>query len=120
MNLPYFSKSRFLPAVDIAILRAFRPDTLLTIDRGGARHPAEDTDTRRAGEDRRETQAERCLRLAYRLSATQSPRFIGVPNVVIAVKRPPKTIYGIALQGAKPRFYLSFTYNSCKIKKIRV
>jgi len=31
MNLPYFRKSRFFPAVDIAILRAFRPDMLLTL-----------------------------------------------------------------------------------------
>ena len=31
MNLPYFRKSRFFPAVDIAVLRAFKPDMLLTL-----------------------------------------------------------------------------------------
>ena len=30
MNLPYFQKSRFIPAVDIAVLQAFKPDMLLS------------------------------------------------------------------------------------------
>lgn len=31
MNLPYFRKSRFFPAVDVNIIKTFRPDLILTL-----------------------------------------------------------------------------------------
>jgi adenylate kinase len=110
MNLPYFRKSRFFPAVDIAILRAFRPDMLLTLieeahviwRRIQIREEREKTGARLRLKD------VFAWRTASILLGDTIAKAIGVPNVVIAVKHPPKTIYGIALQGAKPRFYLSF------------
>jgi hypothetical protein len=79
MNLPYFRKSRFFPAVDVAILRSFRPDMLLTLieeahviwRRIQIREERDKTGARLT---------ERCLRLAYRFSATQSPRLSASPT----------------------------------------
>jgi len=33
---------------------------------------------------------------------------LGIPNVVIAVKHPAKTIYGVSIGAKRPKFYLSF------------
>ena len=110
MNLPYFRKSRFFPAVDIAVLRAFKPDMLLTLieeahviwRRIQIREEREKTGARLRLKD------VFAWRTASILIGDTVARALGVPNVVVAVKHPVRTIYGIALQGAKPRFYLSF------------
>jgi len=110
MNLPYFRKSRFFPAVDIAVLRAFKPDMLLTLieeahviwRRIQIREEREKTGARLRLKD------VFAWRTASILIGDTVARALGVPNVVVAVKHPVRTIYGIALQGARPRFYLSF------------
>ena len=110
MNLPYFRKSRFFPAVDIAVLRAFKPGMLLTLieeahviwRRIQIREEREKTGARLRLKD------VFAWRTASILIGDTIAKALGVSNVVIAVKRPVRTIYGIALQGARPRFYLSF------------
>jgi adenylate kinase len=110
MNLPYFWKSRFFPAVDIAVLRAFKPDMMLTLieeahviwRRIQIREEREKTGARLRLKD------VFAWRTASILIGDTVAKALGVPNVVVAVKHPVRTIYGIALRGARPRLYLSF------------
>jgi hypothetical protein len=110
MNLPYFRKSRFFPAVDITVLRTFRPDMVLTLieeahviwRRIQVREERERTGARLRLKD------VFAWRTASILLGDTIAKALGVNNVVIAVKHPVRTIYGIAVQGARPRFYLSF------------
>lgn len=110
MNLPYFRKSRFFPAVDIAVLRAFKPDMLLTLieeahviwRRIQIREEREKTGARLRLKD------VFAWRTASILIGDTVAKALGVPNMVVAVKHPVRTIYGIALRGARPRLYLSF------------
>jgi adenylate kinase len=109
MNLPYFRKSRFFPAVDIAVLRALKPDMLLTlieeahvIWRRTQREEREKTGARPRPKD------VFAWRTASILIGDTVAKALGVPNMVVAVKHPVRTIYGIALRGARPRLYLSF------------
>jgi adenylate kinase len=113
MNLPYFRKSRFFPAVDIAVLRAFKPDMLLTLieeahviwRRIQLREEREKTGARLRLKD----VFDWCT--ASILIGDTVAKALGVPNMVVAVKHPVRTIYGIALRGARPRLYLSFPIN---------
>ncbi|ACB40687.1 hypothetical protein [Pyrobaculum neutrophilum] len=110
MNLPYFRKSRFFPAVDIAVVKAYRPDLVVTLMEEA--HVVWRRIQLREG--REKTGA--ALRLkdvfAWRtvsiLLGDTIARAIGVHNIVTAVKHPAKTIYAMAVEGARPRFYLSF------------
>ncbi|RFA93470.1 hypothetical protein [Pyrobaculum aerophilum] len=110
MNLPYFRKSRFFPAVDISVIRAFKPDVLITL--------IEEAHViwRRIQlrEEREKTGAFLRLkdvfawRTASILLGDTIAKALGVQNYVIAVKHPARTIYKLAVEGARPRFYLSF------------
>ena len=102
MSLPYFRKSRFFPAVDIAVLRAFKPDMLLTL--------IEEAHViwRRTQREEREKAGARfrlkdvfAWRTASILIGDTVAKALGVPNMVVAVKHPVRTIYGIALRGAQ-------------------
>lgn len=110
MNLPYFRKSRFFPAVDISVLRAFKPDLLMTLIEEA--HVIWRRIQIREG--REKTGATLRLkdvfawRTASILIGDTIAKALGVQNVVVAVKHPTKTIYGIAIGAARPRFYLSF------------
>jgi adenylate kinase len=110
MNLPYFRKSRFFPAVDISVLRAYRPDVVVTL--------IEEAHViwRRIQirEEREKTGAFLRLkdvfawRTASILLGDTIAKALGVSNIVVAVKHPAHVIYRIAVEGARPRFYLSF------------
>ena len=110
MNLPCFRKSRFFPAVDIAVLRAFKPDMSLTLieeahviwRRIQIRKEREKTGARLRLKD------VFAWRTASILIGDTVAKALGVPNMVVAVKHPVRTIYGIVLRGARPRLYLSF------------
>ena len=110
MNLPYFRKSRFFPAVDISLLRAFKPDVVLTLieeahviwRRIQLREAKERTGAALRLKD------VFAWRTASILIGDIIAKALGIPNVVIAVKHPAKTIYGVSIGGRRPRFYLSF------------
>lgn len=110
MNLPYFRKSRFFPAVDVSLLRAYRPDLVVTLIEEA--HVIWKRIQLREG--REKTGAYLRLkdvfawRTASILIGDIIAKAIGVQNVVMAVKHPSATIYKIILEGSRPRFYLSF------------
>ncbi|MEM1597606.1 MAG: hypothetical protein QXP31_10915 [Pyrobaculum sp.] len=110
MNLPYFRKSRFFPAVDISIFKAFKTDVVVTLieeahviwKRIQLREERERTGARLRLKD------VFAWRTASILLGDTIAKALGVQNVVVAVKHPVKTLYHVSVGGTRPRLYLSF------------
>lgn len=110
MNLPFFNKSRFFPAFDLAPFRELRPDVIVTLIEEEhvmwRRVQMREERGRRTGADFRLKDI-----VAWRnttiLLADIISRELGVDNFVVAVKHPASTFHKLIFERSL-RVYLSF------------